>query len=192
MVAWSALVGLSIEPFVPQRIDRRQLRRHPRRIEPEKHADRTGEADRENDGGRVNFSPPAGKMADGERRADTEGDAHEAPDEGERHRFDEELQQDVPPARPHCHAQANLTRALGDRNQHDVHDADAADEQRHRGDRASSIASTARMLASARRAPGEVAKEERRPGSAEGVTLAQQVAISSSARATLWPSCTLT
>ena len=34
-------------------------------------------------------------------------------------------------------ADADLARALGDRHQHDVHDADAADEQRHRGDAAS-------------------------------------------------------
>src|SRR6185312_9641703 len=34
----------------------------------------------------------------------------------------------------HGHANANLARALGDRNQHDVHDPDAADEQRHAGD----------------------------------------------------------
>ena len=32
--------------------------------------------------------------------------------------------------------QADLARAFGDRDEHDVHDADAADDQRHRRDRA--------------------------------------------------------
>ena len=39
------------------------------------------------------------------------------------------------PLRADRHAQADLARALGDRHQHDVHDADAADEERHRRDR---------------------------------------------------------
>ena len=38
-------------------------------------------------------------------------------------------------ARADRHAQPDLARALGDRHQHDVHDADAADQQRDRGDR---------------------------------------------------------
>ena len=33
-------------------------------------------------------------------------------------------------------ADADLARPLGDRDEHDVHDADAADEQRNAGDRA--------------------------------------------------------
>ena len=37
-------------------------------------------------------------------------------------------------ARADRQAQADLARPLGHRHQHDVHDADAADEQRHRGD----------------------------------------------------------
>ena len=35
-------------------------------------------------------------------------------------------------ARTDGHAQTDLARSLGDGNEHDVHDADAADEQAHR------------------------------------------------------------
>ena len=37
---------------------------------------------------------------------------------------------------PDGHADADLARPLGDADEHDVHDADAADEQRHGGDAA--------------------------------------------------------
>jgi hypothetical protein len=46
----------------------------------------------------------------------------------------QELLQDVAAARADGHAQPDLAGALGDRDQHDVHDADAADDQRDRGD----------------------------------------------------------
>ncbi len=35
---------------------------------------------------------------------------------------------------PHGYAQADFLAPLGHRHQHDVHDADAADQQRHAGD----------------------------------------------------------
>ena len=41
-----------------------------------------------------------------------------------------------PAARADRHAQADFADALGHRHQHDVHDADAADDQRDAGDRA--------------------------------------------------------
>ena len=46
----------------------------------------------------------------------------------------EELQQHMQSARADRHAQADLARALGHRDQQDIHDADAADEERDRGD----------------------------------------------------------
>src|SRR5213595_2374442 len=44
------------------------------------------------------------------------------------------LVEDVPAPRPHREPDADLARALGHRHQHDVHDADATHEERHRGD----------------------------------------------------------
>jgi hypothetical protein len=52
-------------------------------------------------------------------------------------RFDHELREHVAVARPDRKPEADLARPLGHRHQHDVHDADAADEQRHRGNPAS-------------------------------------------------------
>ena len=49
--------------------------------------------------------------------------------------LDEELSQHVGAARADRHADADLARPLGHRHEHDVHDADAADEQRDRGNR---------------------------------------------------------
>ena len=62
---------------MPQRIDRCQLRRLPRRIEPEEHADGAGGADRQNDGGRIHLGAPAGEMGDGEGCADAKHDPGE-------------------------------------------------------------------------------------------------------------------
>ena len=48
---------------------------------------------------------------------------------------DQELQQDMQTARSDRHADSDLSRSLSNRDQHDVHDSDAADQQRNRGDR---------------------------------------------------------
>jgi hypothetical protein len=52
------------------------------------------------------------------------------------HGLDQELQQHFAFQRADGQAQADLARALGDADQHDVHDADAAHQQAHRGHRA--------------------------------------------------------
>ncbi len=54
-----------------------------------------------------------------------------AADRREHDRFGKELPQNRRGARADRHAQADLARALGDRDEHDVHDADAADDQRN-------------------------------------------------------------
>src|SRR5262249_38771853 len=48
--------------------------------------------------------------------------------------LDQELQQNVARLGADGHAQADLPRPLGDADQHDVHDANAANEQRDGGD----------------------------------------------------------
>ena len=45
-------------------------------------------------------------------------------------------EQDVAAVRADGHADADLARALGHAHEHDVHDPDAADEERDAGDRA--------------------------------------------------------
>ena len=53
---------------------------------------------------------------------------------GKRDRLDQELQQHLPRPRADGQADADLARPLGHGDEHDVHDADAADEQADAGD----------------------------------------------------------
>ena len=62
------------------------------------------------------------------------------------HGLDQELREDVAPPRADRLADADLARALGHRHEHDVHDADPADEQRDRGDRAEQRGEDAAVL----------------------------------------------
>ena len=60
---------------------------------------------------------------------DGDGDAQQAAGAGERHGFHQELADDVAAARAHGLAHADFACALGDGDQHDVHDADTAHQQ---------------------------------------------------------------
>src|SRR4051812_28433063 len=62
-------------------------------------------------------------------------DSEQAADRGEDDSFSEKLNQDLLPPCPKCLADADLTRALGHRDHHDRHHADAADHQRNGGNR---------------------------------------------------------
>ena len=68
--------------------------------------------------------------------------------------------QDVPFACADRHADADLAGAFGDRDQHDVHDADAADQQRYRSDRAEQQRHDPRAFCGRIRCGGKVAQEE--------------------------------
>ena len=74
-------------------------------------------------------------------------DAHHAAEQAEHDRLDQELQQDVRASGAERFANADLARPLGDRHEHDVHDADAADEQRHRRDAGEQVGDDLRRLA---------------------------------------------
>ena len=66
------------------------------------------------------------------RRADAGQYPASAADHPEQDCLDQELQQDVHAPGADRHPDADLAGALGDRDQQDVHDADAADQQRDR------------------------------------------------------------
>ena len=68
------------------------------------------------------------------RAAKAQADADQPAERTERDGFDEKLQQDVATVRADGHADADLAGALGDADEHDVHDADAADDERDAGD----------------------------------------------------------
>ena len=63
-----------------------------------------------------------------------EEDAEETAQQADGDRFEQELGQDVSFESADGLADADLTGALGDADQHDVHDANAADKQRDGGD----------------------------------------------------------
>ena len=79
-----------------------------------------------------------GREGDGQGDDFGEADAGDDADDaaGKRHggRFDEELQQDVVTAGAERLAHADFARPLGDGDEHDVHDDDAADDERNAGD----------------------------------------------------------
>ena len=79
---------------------------------------------------------PAGQLADPRRHDESEDDADQAAEERQVQRLDEELLEDVASAGADRLADADLAGPLGDRDQHDVHDPDAADDQRDGGDAA--------------------------------------------------------
>ena len=72
--------------------------------------------------------PIAGR--DGEADDDADQPAEERQGQG----LDQELGEDVAAARADRLADADLAGPLADRDQHDVHDPDAADDERDRGD----------------------------------------------------------
>src|SRR6266566_220476 len=67
-------------------------------------------------------------------RADAADDPNDAADGTQRHGFDEELRENVGPMRAHGHAHTDLARPFGHAHEHDVHDADTTNHQRHAGD----------------------------------------------------------
>ena len=82
----------------------------------------------------VEGEAPAGELADAGRHEQADGDADEAAEQRQGQGLDEELGEDVPAARADGLADADLAGPLADRDQHDVHDPDAADDERDRGD----------------------------------------------------------
>ena len=69
------------------------------------------------------------------RDREPDHDAEQAADAGEHHGLDQELLGDVAALGPQGPADPDLAGPLGHGRQHDVHDADAADQERDRRDR---------------------------------------------------------
>ena len=70
--------------------------------------------------------------ADGKRDSVGQDHSQHAADEGDGQSFGKELHQDVAPLRAQRLLHADLAGSLSDRNQHDIHQPDAADSQRKR------------------------------------------------------------
>ena len=100
----------------------------------------------DDDGRRVEGEAPAGELADDGGDDEPDDDADQAAEEREGQGLDEELGEDVAAARADGLADADLARPLADRDQHDVHDPDAADDERDRGDARRAAASGSPLI----------------------------------------------
>ena len=121
---------------MPQRLDRVELCRTAGGDVAEDDADGGGEGEGE--------QVDAGAEQEGQRQQvrqavtgdEGEQQADQSAERGQYHRFSEELHQHFFFQRADGEADADFARALGYGHQHDVHDADAADQQADGGDRA--------------------------------------------------------
>ena len=94
-----------------------------------------GHAEGQDDRHRRHHRRPVERAGDQRRGNHADEDAGHAASEADRDGFEQELPHHVAGARADRQAQADLARALGHRQQRDVHDPDAADHQRHGRDR---------------------------------------------------------
>src|SRR5678815_2505907 len=115
--------------LVPQRLNWIERGRFPRRVVPEEHTDRRRESHGDCHGGYRRRRCPPGEVAEQRRTGVADEEPDHTTQHAHRHALDEELRQHVRAARADCHADPDLARPLGHRHEHDVHDADAADDQ---------------------------------------------------------------
>src|SRR5258706_2480578 len=121
--------------FVPQRVDRIEQSRLAGGIIAEEQAYSDREQHGDEDGLGRELHGPAEAAPDHEGAYDPQEHARGTPDEAQHHGFAQELQPDRSFRRADGDTHADLPRPLRDRDQHDVHDADAADQERDRGNR---------------------------------------------------------
>ena len=117
--------------FVAQRFDRIELRGFARRVKTEEDTDGRAEEKRDHNRSRSRSASASSRMADKMLgRADPADDSNDAADRTERHRFDQELSEDVAAVRADGHADTDFARPFSHAHEHDVHDSDSADHQR--------------------------------------------------------------
>src|SRR5215471_11424997 len=120
--------------FVAQRLDRIEAGRTRGRVGAEEDADAGAHDHAEQHRAQAQRRRQRAHRAHEQRERGADQDAHDAARERQRRRLDQELGEDVAPAGAQGLADADLARSLGHRHEHDVHDHDAAHEQRDRGD----------------------------------------------------------
>ncbi len=118
-----------------QRINRVQLRRPTCGSVTKQNADYSGKRKRDHIDLCVEVERHLDDLREAVAEAQGNEDAHDAADAGQSDSFDEELQQHLARGGADGEADADLVRALGHGDEHDVHDADPTDQQRHTGHR---------------------------------------------------------
>src|SRR5947208_3764434 len=120
--------------FAPQGFDRIQFRRAHRGIQTKEQSDERGNADAHRHGPRLDRGRKRRQLADDHRKDETKAGAEHAAERRKRDRLRQDLPDDVAAARAEGLSQPDLARALAHHHQHDVHDHDAADDERQRHD----------------------------------------------------------
>src|ERR1051325_10397145 len=122
--------------FIPQRLDRMQGGGFAGRIDAKEQPYASRDRHGSNYRRRVHDGFPTGDRGQNGGRTDADADADETAKKRDDRGLDEELHQDVARRCADSFADADLAGALGDGDQHDVHDADAADDERDARNRA--------------------------------------------------------
>src|SRR5579872_5011043 len=119
----------TLRSFVPESLNRIQERRFARRIVPKEHSHQRGKYKRHHDRQQADHCGPMREVRDQPRCRQPNHDPDNPTQQRQRHRFHEELREDVTCFSPHRLPQADLASPLGHRHQHDIHDSDAAHNQ---------------------------------------------------------------
>ena len=162
--------------FEPQRLYRVEPGGRSRGIVPEKQAHRRRESKREGDYGIGRHARgPVECIGDHMSANHPDADADDSADQAQYHRLDQKLTKHVATASTDRLPQSDLACPLRDRYQHDVHDADAADNERHgRNRREEALHGRGRLSDRLRNLGGTSQVEVVVDAGAEVVALAQQ------------------
>ena len=126
-------LGTLSELFGTERIDRLELRRLVRGQKPEYDPYRHGTAERKDDGRSGDVGGEGEKRRESDQ-SEAERDPDGSTEEREDDRFRQELHDDVGIERTDGASDADFASAFRNRYEHDVHDSDASDDERYRGD----------------------------------------------------------
>ena len=112
-----------------------RLGNFPRRVDAEQQTNGTGNGEGDDDPHERECGVEKGYGEVKDQREQASGDnAEQSADHAQRNGLDGELQKDVAPGGADGFADAYFTRAFGDADKHDVHDADPADHEAYRRD----------------------------------------------------------
>ena len=131
--------------LVAKCLDGVEARGFPGGVEAEENADRGGEHEAAGNCSRRDRGWPTCDYRYRCGKSYPRQNAGDAATHAQENRFGQKLKQYVQTASPNGHAQADFPRALADRYEQNVHDADAADYERDRGD-VRSLTDTSRMF----------------------------------------------
>src|SRR5882762_8619340 len=146
--------------LVPQRYDRIQCGSTPRRPDAEEQPHDRAEDEGNQDGEDAYRRVPVRELGQGDRAERAEENPDHASGQTQDERLDEELEQDIEARGAQRLAHADLARPLGDGDEHDVHDADSADEQTDRRNARKQIRERLRRVLKRRQNVGLVADLE--------------------------------